>query len=207
MNLSKNTFLYAYALFLFICLFLVILDGNNSYINDLISAISIASTSISFAELFYTKTSIDKKEREQLIYLYNYCNKKSNQINNEMSEKYKKELDKIDEIDIDSDIEALMDDKIDIDKIQEINKGIEKAEKKEKNSILIANIIIIIGFTFLLIVLTIDNMFGEYTSVINNFLTVFAFLSVILNVLIKDNFKAKSLEELDKARKDLLSIK
>ena len=253
MNISKNIFLYSYALYLFICIFLVVLNKDSSYINDLISSIAIASTSISFAELFYTKTLIDKKEREQLISLYNYMNMKSEKIINEIYEKYKEEaknnialiekvfdekefsliledrkyyddnkekiykkinesLENQDDIDkLNKIIDAYMEnndieDFIDNDKEDEvgINKGLKNAIKREKRNLLIANAIIILGFTAFFVVLTIDNIFKGYTSVINNFLTVFAFLSVILNVIIKDNYKRKSLKEIAKEREELL---
>ena len=202
LNLSKNTFLYAYASYLIICLFLVVRNESSSNINNIISAITIASTLISLAELFYTKSSIDKKERVLLPYLHKYYRNKCNQIIDEIVEKYKDDASRmLEEV-------LISDDEVEYDEIKDveiINKGIQKAIKKEKINFTIANVIATVAFALLLFVLTVDNIFGAYTSNINNFLTVFAFLSVISNMIMKDNYKAKSLKELNQFSKSLIS--
>lgn len=207
MNLSKNTFLYAYALYLIICLFLIVQNESSNNIDVLISAVTIASTLISFAELFHTKSSIDKKERLQLQHLHRYCKNKCNQIMNEIYIKYEDDASRILEENLifDNEVEDLMLDEKTED-VDIIDKGIKKAEKKEKFNFAIANIITVIAFTSLLVVLTVDNIFGEYKSTINDFLTVFAFLSLILNIIMKDNYRAKSLKELNQIFKYLQSI-
>ena len=249
MSLSKNVFVYSYCLFLFICLFLVVINSNCSYINDLISAIAIASASISFGELFYTKASIDKKERQQICFLYNYYSIKGENILQDLEDKYKDDaenlmnlvLEVLDEKELDmisknkdyyeknkkkifEKVDKVLENKEDIrivkdyieqlsqesDKEDEadeeaINNGLSNAIRKEKKNFIIANIIIILGFTAFFLFLTIPNLLGKYTNIVNNFLTVFAFISVILNVIIKDNYKAKSLQELSKERKEVLS--
>lgn len=82
-----------------------------------------------------------------------------------------------------------------------IKQGINKAIKKENKHFKCANVLAILAFTSLLVILTIDN---EYISNLNNYFTVVAFVSVMLNMIIKDNYKSKSLEEINKLKKNLM---
>lgn len=255
-NISKNTFLYSYALFLVFCLFLAFFDSSGKYINRIISAIAIVSAVISFVEIFYTKILIDRKVRIQLVYLYNLSIQKCEKLENEILEKYKGEykksekninllnkvfgednvsmmlndkrylqknkekiFNKISEVlENEKDVKVLKSfieqwiksDDIDIfeeneEDVLNINSGLEKAKRKENIKLKIINIAIILGFAIFIVVLMIDNFFKQYTTLINNFLTVFAFLSVILNMIVKDNYKKKLRNELNETYKELLA--
>lgn len=257
MRINSNMFLISYALFLFICFVLVTLQCADDYVDDLITGISIASTLISFAELFYTKVSIEEDERREMDLLYRKINEMKKIYMNKIYEKYKSEAmrgielyekifdeaerniiendkeafeeqkdkfeNKIEELlkteeekDLvrciikgyqDEEIKAIVDE--DDDKIQnvtqvKINKSPLRA--KEKNNLRFANSLIIIGFTLLLLILTVNaanSILKNFATSINNSLTVLAFFSIILNLLLKDNYRAKSLKKLQEEKKTL----
>lgn len=260
MKLTSNIFLYVHAIFLIFCIGFVIVCPDENSINNLICAISIASTSISLAELFYTKTDIDKMERRELEGLYVYVKKLQDKYMKEIKYKYNDEAQKIilmiynifteEEVDriFDKDIidkeqldkylekirnsisnvtvrdelinfiinlnnnkaelNEITDDELEEQNKVEIKDILKKVEKKENFNLNIAKCIIIIGFTLLLVVLTVNNineiMYGKISSV-NNVLTVIAFLTVIINFIIKDKYKSKSLEKLRVDKKQIIN--
>ncbi|NFN44743.1 hypothetical protein FDB53_05735 [Clostridium botulinum] len=259
MRINSNMFLISYALFLFISFILVTFQFAGDYVDDLISGISIASTLISFAELFYTKVSIEKSERKQLTFLYETANRMRKRCMNEINEKYKSQamrgielyekiFDENERNIIENDkqefneqkekflkkIEDSLNEKEDKDLViiiikgfqneeikqlvnesdeaqekatqETINESLLVAERKEETNLRFANFLIIIGFTLLLVILTVNaanSILKGCTTSINNSLTVLAFFSMILNLLLKDNYRAKSLKKIQEEKRKL----
>lgn len=83
-----------------------------------------------------------------------------------------------------------------------------RQEKKEAICHLLASLIAVLGLVALLIILTIRI---NPVSIINNTLTVIAFLSVIINLILKEYYKSNSLKkvanERKKIREDLILYK
>lgn len=83
----------------------------------------------------------------------------------------------------------------------DIYKLLNNQKTKELINYKIASIIAVLGLTSLLIILTLQIHAMSY---INNTLTVIAFLSVIINLLLKDYYKANSLKKIQDQKKQLL---
>lgn len=79
-------------------------------------------------------------------------------------------------------------------------------KKREKRSLYIANAIAIFGLTIFLIILAWNSIFEKHISTLNNVLTILAFLTVVLNFLLKDNYRAKSLQEIEAQKKELRNL-
>lgn len=69
----------------------VIVSSDSGAINNLICAVSVASASISLADLFYSKVNIDKQERIQLTTCYLIAKHKSNTYFKQIERKYGEE--------------------------------------------------------------------------------------------------------------------
>ena len=83
----------------------------------------------------------------------------------------------------------------DIDEILRVQK------KKERVYYIIATSFAVAGLISLLVILTIRYQPADY---INNVITVLAFMCVILNLFVKDYYKAESIKELENEKKKLL---
>ena len=83
----------------------------------------------------------------------------------------------------------------DIDEILRVQK------KKERVYYIMATITAIAGLISLLVILTIRCQPVDY---INNVITVLAFMCVILNLFVKDYYKAESIKKLENEKKKLL---
>lgn len=82
-----------------------------------------------------------------------------------------------------------------------IYKLLNNQKTKELIYYKIASIIAVLGLVSLLIILTLRISAMSY---INNTLTVIAFLSVIINLLLKDYYKANSLKKIEHQKKQLI---
>ncbi|WP_346891961.1 hypothetical protein [Clostridium sp. UBA3887] len=78
---------------------------------------------------------------------------------------------------------------------------LNKQEKSEAINYKIASSITVLGLVALLMILTLRI---NAISYVNNTLTVVAFLSVILNLLLKEYYKANSLKNMEQDKKELL---
>lgn len=256
MKLSSNVFLIAYAIFLVFGIGFAIFSSDSGAVNNLICAVSVASASISLADLFVSKANIDKSERIQLTVCYivaKYkCKYYMRQIEKEYGGAAEEMVSRLMQVFEENEIEKLFSNELDDDEVsaylekvktniddenkaiqisEDINKIIsfEKSEdfvdeqsefendtdvKKllqvgkdnEKRNFVIAYVITILGLVIFLIVLTCDNIFPKHISTLNNVLTIVAFLTVVLNFLIKDNYRAKSLREIETQKKDLYKL-
>jgi hypothetical protein len=256
MRLSSNIFLIAYAIFLVFGLGFVIISSDSGSINNLICAVSIASSAISLSDLFYSKLNIDKSERIQLTTCYLVAQHKSNYYMKQIEKKYggaaeemisrlmqvfnEDEIERLFSNDFTDDeknaylekIKITIDDEnrasqisMDINELTSFEKDedftdeqsvledganviklLQAGKSKEKNNLLIANMIAILGLTLFLVVLAWDNIFQKHISTLNNVLTISAFLTVVLNFLIKDNYRAKSLQEIESTKKELYKL-
>lgn len=78
---------------------------------------------------------------------------------------------------------------------------LNKQEKKEMIYYVIASSVAVLGLIALLMVLTLRI---STTSYVNNTLTIIAFLFVIINLILKDYYKANSVKTLEEEKKKLL---
>lgn len=93
------------------------------------------------------------------------------------------------------------DEMIENDEHETIKELYSKQEKRERKYNFLASSIAVLGFVVLLVLLTIRI---NIPADVNNIFTVSAFLSVIINLLFKDYYKANLLKKLEKKRKKLL---
>lgn len=82
-----------------------------------------------------------------------------------------------------------------------INEIMKNYKKKELINYRIASIIAVLGLTVLLVILTLRISAMSYVI---NTLTVVAFLSIIINLLLKEYYKANSLKNIENERKQLI---
>lgn len=78
---------------------------------------------------------------------------------------------------------------------------LDEQEKKEKISYVLASGVAVLGLLALLIVLT---MRISITTEMNNIFTIVAFLCVIVNLILKDYYRASSIEKLEEEKKKIL---
>lgn len=254
MRLSSNVFLVAYAIFLVFGIGFVIFSSDSDAINNLICAVSVASASISLADLFYSKVNIDKQERIQLTTCYLIAKHKSNFYFKQIEKKYGGEaelmISRLMQVFSEDEIEILLTKKLtteqkemyserirgkikDDDEAKEllnlinsefdpigeemsivdhpdedgaVAASLQIGKKREKRSLYIANAIAILGLTIFLIILAWNGIFEKHISTLNNVLTILAFLTVVLNFLLKDNYRAKSLQEIEAQKKELYNL-
>lgn len=89
--INKFGFILSYVIGLFLCLILLIINKNSSFVDTMISAITFTSAVFALSECIFTKLEIEKKERELLFSLY-YLNSYLKKIyTNEIIEKYNNE--------------------------------------------------------------------------------------------------------------------
>lgn len=96
-------------------------------------------------------------------------------------------------------IETIFEDEKEENHIYEL---LDKQKRKEEISFRIASSIAVLGLIALLIILTLRISAISYA---NNALTVVAFLSVIINLLMKEYYKANSLKKMAQQKKELLN--
>lgn len=256
MRLSSNIFLIAYAMFLIFCIGFVIRSSDSRAIDDLICAVSIVSASISLAELFYSKATIDKEERTLLTNYLSFIKCKDEYYTQQIFKKYGNDAEEmisvLSNIFNEDEIKNLFSNDLSLEKkemyLEKVKSKVEKGEEEEKiseiiNSIFnlldedegiiedleneddaeiekllqygkrteqyhfnIAKAIVTIGIFLFLVILAWNNIFPKYVATINNVLTIFAFLTVVLNLLIKDNYRAKSLEKIANMKKNIYKL-
>ncbi|MNR45709.1 hypothetical protein D3C85_1645890 [compost metagenome] len=83
---------------------------------------------------------------------------------------------------------------------------IEEKIRKEKFNQSISNIMAIIGFFMLLVILTLEKINIMNISLYNNILTSLAFLSVLANITLKENYRTKSFNEINRYKDELNNL-
>lgn len=95
-------------------------------------------------------------------------------------------------------VDIVFEEKKERDNIQKLDR---KQQKKEKMKLLLPSCIAVFGLVGLLTILTLRL---SVASQINNALTVVAFLSVIISLLLKEYYKASSLRQINQQKNELL---
>lgn len=138
-------------------------------------------------EKIFSKT-LSKEEKE------NYLNKIKEEASQELISFVKKIFE--------SDMEEIIEESEEIEENRErVSEIFLKVRKKEKVHYVIASCIAVMGLAALLIILTMRIKAIEY---INNALTVLAFFSVIINLILKEYYKASSLKKFAQEKKELV---
>lgn len=181
-----------------------------SIVNIIISAVTIASLVLSVTDVVFSMLDIKKKEREELFSLHELSDMLENYYSREIERKYAEEASKI----IES-LENALDEKQllclesimeaqETDDEERTEQKIEEIETRtidrEKKQYLVVWGVVGIGVLAFIMILA-----GhiEIEAAVVNLLTEIAFLFVILNILIKDYYKEKSLKEISLARDEV----
>lgn len=200
--------------FLLVCMaaFIVftIFFYDASKVNIIISAVTIVSLALSVTDVIFSMLDIKKKEREEIFSLYELLGMLENFYSREIERKYAEEASQIVESlenALDEKLvlflEAIMDSQeTDDEEIteQEIEEIETRAIDRENKQYLVIWGVVGIGvLAFIMILLG----HIEIEAAVVNLLTEIAFLFVILNILIKDYYKKKSLKEISLARDEV----
>lgn len=188
-----------------------------SKVNIIISAVTIVSLVLSVTDVVFSMLDIKKKEREEIFSLYELLGRLENFYSREIERKYAEEASQIMESlenALDEKLvlflEAIMDSQeTDDEEIteQEIEEIETRAIDRENKQYLVVWGVVGIGvLAFIMILLG----HIEIEAAVVNLLTEIAFLFVILNILIKDYYKKKSLKEIssirEKVKEDIVGI-
>lgn len=181
-----------------------------SKVNIIISAVTIVSLVLSVTDVVFSILDIKKKEREELFSLHDLSAMLENYYSREIERKYGEEASKIIEglenalneqqlLCLESIIASQETDDEEITE-QEIEEMKTRTIDREKKQYLVVWGVVGIGvLAFLMILMG----YIEIEAAVVNLLTEIAFLFVILNILIKDYYKEKSLKEISLARDEV----
>lgn len=95
------------------------------------------------------------------------------------------------------------------DDIDDIDDMLSNGEYKENTNKKISKFLTILGFICIIVIFIIsslNNNFKNFIISINNPITIIAFLCLIINILLKENYRSKSFEYIEEVRKDLFKV-